>query len=363
MSRSSQLLGQIRHLRQDSVPEDRTEEFLQELHEKLSGLLQEKGKGKMPPWSKEITSSPLNPIEASDLFLKQLKSKLKGWKISDWDFFSRKAGTLAIELTAISPDKVQRRPRVDIAPKGDKYVASFYLGGKGIGLSAKGSKGSKTTVTGSSVKDLMTKLSTALGKALSALKEDKDDPISDTLEELLGYCTEVGIELESDALEDLVTELEEWVSNSDLTEAETSKLGGILDRLKGMIAKVLGGIAAKNLQPAAAAESGKTRGLAEDLRELLVESSKIGSTIWKQLHMSTKMSVGARKPALLKRGITFQVHSKPMRYIEITLSYLDLYDIKYYRLKRGSYKEIVISEKTMIGVENLNSVVYSLVNK
>lgn len=393
----------------------------------------------------EQDAAAIDPLEASDLFLAKLKARLKGWKISDWDFLSRKAGTLEIDLHVKSPDgKIKKRPHANIETSKGKFSASFSLDRKGKKQSAKGS----------SLKDILGKVVAGVGNALSGLKEGTmdsvEESVEDVLSELLDFCTEKGIDLEAEDLGDLVEELEEWLTNSDLTEGDVSALGSFVERLKKMIfmmlnktkkavsdkagelpgdagdagddgeddeqededvkpsglgpliselkgiieqdkwiqkaikkpgalRKQLGVPEGEDIPKAklkAAAEKGGKLGKRARLALTLskfkkerVESkaplneSSPGNIIWKQLQMTTKMAVGAREAVLTKKGIKFKVERKPFRYISIDVNSKDLYDVEYFRLKRKTYQKVSIKKKKDVPVENLNSVVYALVNK
>lgn len=213
MSLSPRTLHRLHRPLQDS-----TESFLEALVQEVSGLCEQ--------------DTAIDPLEVSDLFLKQLKSKLKGWKISNWDFLSRKAGTLEIDLQADSPDgKIKKHPHAGIEVSDGKFSATYTLGRKDKSYSAKGA----------SLKDLIGKIVSGLGSALSGVKEavEQDDPIASLLSEVLSFCTEEGIELRAESLDELVSELESWISYPPLSEARSSALKSFVERLKKMIFTML----------------------------------------------------------------------------------------------------------------------------
>jgi hypothetical protein len=220
MSLSPQTLHRLHHLPRASSPEpDRTDAFLEALSFAVSELCEQEG------------AQAIDPLEVSDLFLKQLKTKLKGWKVFDWDFLSRKVGTLEIDLRVKSPDgKVKRRPHASVQASDGKFSATYTLD----------RKGKKGAVKGSSLKDIINKIAAGLGNALSGLKEDTmPDSLESVFAELLNFCTEKGIELESEDLSDLVEELGEWMVCPDLNEGDVSALGQFVERLKKMIVTML----------------------------------------------------------------------------------------------------------------------------
>jgi hypothetical protein len=212
MSLSPQTLHRLHRPLQDS-----TDAFLEALIQEASGLCEQ--------------DIAIDPLEVSDLFLKQLKSKLKGWKISNWDFLSRKAGTLEIDLHADSPDgKIKKRPHAGIDASGGKFSATYTLGRKDKNYSVKGT----------SLKDIVGKIVSGLGNALSGLKEaDESDPVAEVLSEILNFCTGAGIDLQSDTLEGLVEELESWISYSPLEEERSAAIKAFVERLKKMIFTML----------------------------------------------------------------------------------------------------------------------------
>ncbi len=85
---------------------------------------------------------------------------------------------------------------------------------------------------------------------------------------------------------------------------------------------------------------------------------------WKQISISTKMACGARNATRTTTGnLRFQVESKPHRYIEISLNGLDLYEVEYYRLKRGTYEKVSIEGEADVYAENLSELIYHMVNR
>ena len=88
------------------------------------------------------------------------------------------------------------------------------------------------------------------------------------------------------------------------------------------------------------------------------------NTTWKQISIHTKMACGARKAiAKDENTLVFQVGGKPMRYIEVALNCgQDLYEVEYYRIKRGKYERISLEKHEMVGCEMLNELIYNMVN-
>lgn len=86
---------------------------------------------------------------------------------------------------------------------------------------------------------------------------------------------------------------------------------------------------------------------------------------WKQISIQTKMACGARQPT--RHGdneLTFKVHSKPYRFIRVEYKPgLDLYDVEYFRIKRGSYERVSIESLEGVYADMLSEVIYRMVNK
>ena len=70
---------------------------------------------------------------------------------------------------------------------------------------------------------------------------------------------------------------------------------------------------------------------------------------------------GARSNS--ENELVFKVHSKPMRYIMVTLNAQDLYDVEYFRLKRGSGDKVSMKSANGIFNDQLSEIIYDFVNK
>jgi len=84
---------------------------------------------------------------------------------------------------------------------------------------------------------------------------------------------------------------------------------------------------------------------------------------WKQIPVMTKMSCGAREAKFSSGKLVFKVGGKPMRYIEVELSGGDLYDVKHFRLKRGSYSRVELESADGLFNDMLGEAIYHMVNK
>ena len=73
----------------------------------------------------------------------------------------------------------------------------------------------------------------------SLLGEESEDliEVEGVLGSLLGFCEETGIELESEEIDDLVSELDEWVEDSDLTDDEREQLAEFAAAIKKFASK------------------------------------------------------------------------------------------------------------------------------
>ena len=90
---------------------------------------------------------------------------------------------------------------------------------------------------------------------------------------------------------------------------------------------------------------------------------EIANTTWKQIPVMTKMSCGAREAVAHKDGkVTFKVTNKPYRYVEVALNDLDLYDVAYFRIKRGSYARVELASAESIYNDMLGETIYGMVN-
>lgn len=85
---------------------------------------------------------------------------------------------------------------------------------------------------------------------------------------------------------------------------------------------------------------------------------------WRQVPVMTKMACGARSPRRTSDGkLIFKVHSKPQRWIEVALNGLDLYNVCYFRLKRGSLERIELESVDDLYADMLGETIYHMVNK
>ena len=93
-------------------------------------------------------------------------------------------------------------------------------------------------------------------------------------------------------------------------------------------------------------------------------SNEVVQTIWRQISIHTKMACGVRD--MISRGneLKFKVHSKPMRYVRV--EYMpgpDLYDVEYFRLKRGSLDKVSMESAEGVYADMLSELIYDMVNK
>jgi hypothetical protein len=86
---------------------------------------------------------------------------------------------------------------------------------------------------------------------------------------------------------------------------------------------------------------------------------------WRQISIATKMACGAREPSRNgENELNFKVHSKPYRYIKVEyLPGLDLYEVEYYRIKRGSYERVSLEVANDVYADMLSEIIYHMVNK
>lgn len=92
------------------------------------------------------------------------------------------------------------------------------------------------------------------------------------------------------------------------------------------------------------------------------------NTIWKQISVQTKMAVGARQVTVVgsddEYKISFKVHSKPYRFIEVEYDYsMDLYNVEYFRLKRNDFSRISLEKTEQVYADQLSEIIYHMVNK
>jgi len=85
---------------------------------------------------------------------------------------------------------------------------------------------------------------------------------------------------------------------------------------------------------------------------------------WKQISTWTKMACGAREAKASENELTFKVHSKPMRFIQVAYQAgLDLYAVEYFRIKRGSYQRVTLESLEGVYADQLSETIYHMVNK
>ena len=84
-------------------------------------------------------------------------------------------------------------------------------------------------------------------------------------------------------------------------------------------------------------------------------------TILKQAGKLTLIAIGCQKPVALEEtegrrgGVQFKVNSpKPRQYCRVELTWMDLYKITHFRLKRGTFDEIVIDETDGVFCDQLS---------
>jgi len=93
-------------------------------------------------------------------------------------------------------------------------------------------------------------------------------------------------------------------------------------------------------------------------------AKQIANTTWQQIPVMTKMACGVREATICPGGtLRFKVGGLPMRFIEVALNGSDLYDITYYRIKRGSYDKVVLETCEDAYNDMLGEVIYHMVNK
>lgn len=91
------------------------------------------------------------------------------------------------------------------------------------------------------------------------------------------------------------------------------------------------------------------------------EVPSIGSIIWQQINVMTKMSVGARSPMAYEKGLIFGVLSGNKTFIEVELEPSDTYKVSLIKMKK--WDRVVLKSLDSVYVDNLNEVIYSIVNK
>ena len=92
-------------------------------------------------------------------------------------------------------------------------------------------------------------------------------------------------------------------------------------------------------------------------------TSEQANTAWKQIPMMTKMACGAREAKVSDGKLVFKVGGKPMRFVEVALNGLDLYDVTHFRIKRGSYERVELESTEGLYNDMLGEAIYHMVNK
>jgi hypothetical protein len=94
-------------------------------------------------------------------------------------------------------------------------------------------------------------------------------------------------------------------------------------------------------------------------------NQEIANTIWHQITVDTKMACGARQAEATKNGLRFvSGGGSPKKWITVTLTPADEYDVKYVRsgTSRNSYEPTVLAKVEGIYVDQLNEIIYDMVN-
>lgn len=91
-------------------------------------------------------------------------------------------------------------------------------------------------------------------------------------------------------------------------------------------------------------------------------AENVANTIWKQIPMTTKMAVGARKPIADsdKKSLKFQVLRAPMRFVMVTLDPSDTYTVEFFRLKKNNYQKVTLGKQSGVYAEDLGHIIYGL---
>lgn len=83
-------------------------------------------------------------------------------------------------------------------------------------------------------------MSSVIPHMKSLLEETESTSLTEwegALGNLLGFCEETGIELESDDLDEMLGEIDEWLRDSDLTEEEKAQLDEFAKAIKKLAFK------------------------------------------------------------------------------------------------------------------------------
>lgn len=95
------------------------------------------------------------------------------------------------------------------------------------------------------------------------------------------------------------------------------------------------------------------------MNDFRVLAENVGSTIWKQIPISTKMAVGAREPISTGRA-TLRFKVLRGSFVDVTLDASDTYTVEHYRVKRGTMDKVSLGKVSDVYAENLGSIVYGI---
>jgi len=102
--------------------------------------------------------------------------------------------------------------------------------------------------------------------------------------------------------------------------------------------------------------------LAEQGQESVQEG--VADTIWKQISMGTKMSVGARQPVGGGNKIHFFVGRGKKNKIEVEYNPgQDLYTVNLWEFSRGMMDQKIVQSTDMVYADMLDDVIYRMVNR
>ena len=88
----------------------------------------------------------------------------------------------------------------------------------------------------------------------------------------------------------------------------------------------------------------------------------VADTIWRQIPVMTRMSVGARKPIGGETSIVFKVLNGT-RWINVRLDPCDTYTVTFFRKKRVTREEIIIHEESDIYNSDLADTIYRMTHQ
>jgi hypothetical protein len=89
----------------------------------------------------------------------------------------------------------------------------------------------------------------------------------------------------------------------------------------------------------------------------------IVNTIWSQIPIAIKLACGARDPKAADEHTLIFTVARGLRYVQIQLNGRDLYDIRHFRLKRGTLEAIPIDQRGDVYAEDLGECLYHMINK